>query len=497
MVPILRLSIIAAAVGSSAGALALKRTVQAPPPDGFVWSDGSMKGFVMPTSTNIPLPVPSAGKPGKLLGAATQRVKANAPAAAAVFTSIGRGVGVASVDYSKIAAAFLIAYSSAFSERVKANAPAAVEVFTSIGLGVGVASVEYSKIAAAFMIAYYSAFSERVKANAPAAVEVFTSIGRGVGVASVDYSKIAAAFMIAYSSAFSQRVKANAPAAADVFTSIGHGVAAASVDYAKVVAAVAVTYYKVAVDKADTLRRWPKYAALKREGAAVIARRAEVATVLALSSKLSYELIAARTERAAAEGDKVAAVKRAVVTYSKLTTAFVIAYYSAFTERVQANAPATVDVFTAIGRGVGAASIDYSNIAAAQARATYLAVSQRVKLVAAMVTKMVASLSQAMADVAALKQTGVGAAVSADAGVLAALKAEGEVTVAKRAEMAAALDAKLKLLALKAEGEAVVARRASMQVALEERMGQKPSPAPKPTAVAATPPLGFVWGLFQ
>ena len=120
------------------------RTTQPAPPSGFVWaSEASAASFALPESvTKIPVSV-------------VQRLKSNAPEAGAVFVDIGRGVGVAAINYTKVAVHAAVTCYGIGSDRLKSNAPEAGAVFVDIGRGVGVAAKDYCKGAAAMAVATY------------------------------------------------------------------------------------------------------------------------------------------------------------------------------------------------------------------------------------------------------------------------------------------------------------------------------------------------------
>jgi hypothetical protein len=490
--------LIALATLASASALSLppllprrlSGSLEPPPPAGFQWSsvDARLTGMIVPVK--IPVAVPTALK--QCAPSLSQRVAQHAPDACGVFTAIGRGVGIATKEYANIAAAATAAYWALAAARIKAHGPDAIAVFTAIGRGVGAASSEYSKVAALAAATYWALTAARIKAHGPDAIAVFTAIGRGVG--------------------------------------------AASSDYAQLIAANAAAYLEQAAGVAVQLRRLRKVAALKREGQAAVERREAVAAALALSSKLSFHLIAKRSEATAARGTLRA---KLVVLASALA-----AFRSTVSQRIQQNAPDAIAVFTAIGRGVGAASSDYAQLIAANAaayleQAAGVAVQlRRLRKVAALKREGQAAVERREAVAAALAKARLGlasvAVVARREAVSAALSdalvkvrpegaksieapvaataeptagsapaartagpllAECAAIVARRAEVTDAFEAKWKIVILKREGEAAVAKREEMAAALKQAMPVKlqPPAAPNPSA-AMLPPDGFVWG---
>lgn len=562
------IGLVAAAVGGSAGALQIPQSMLARfgaqqldplPPPGFEWADAQKtQGAVVPTlATKIPL-APSVLEKAKVQipmawAHFTHQIAENAPEAVDVFASIGHGLGQTGVEYSKLTAAIAIANWKTLSKRIQENGPGAVDVFVSIGNGVGAASIDYSKLAAAMLVANSKLVASKavklrrwpkvsmLKREGKAVIARRAEIARAMAMspkaaalkregevviarraetaaalkrkwlvvslkrATRGLRESAAVVMVAAAwTALAQTVRKNAPSALNVFGSIGVGVAAASVDYTKLAVAVAVTFYQSLIAEATSLLGVSKAAALKREGKAVIARREETAAALALSHKLSFELIAkrmAKDEERAGKG-----LGRSLCAARYLCEAAVARWvhgWVALVQLVKANGPDAVDVFASIRRGVGAASLDYARLAAAhyEAAAKKAATLLGVSKVAALKREGEAVIVRRAQIAAALI-----AMDSADSPKVAALKAEGEAVIAKRAEIAAALAGmgSTKAMELKAEGEAVIAKRAEIAAALERMLSVAAlAPAPAavdldeaaPLAAAAAPPKGFEWGV--
>ena len=93
-----------------------------------------------------------------------QHLQQHAPEAGAVFADIGKGVGVAAKDYSKVTAALAVTCYSIALRRLEQNVPEALAVFANIGKGVGAACREYCKLAAAMVIAGFRLAAARATA---------------------------------------------------------------------------------------------------------------------------------------------------------------------------------------------------------------------------------------------------------------------------------------------------------------------------------------------
>ena len=241
-------------------------------------------------------------------------------------------------------------YWGIVSTRVKEHGPEACGVFADIGRGVGAASLEYYKVAAAAAITYWGVASMRVKEHGPEACGVFTDIGRGVGSASVEYYKVAAAAAITYGNVALARVKEHGPEACGVFTDIGRGVGAACVDYYHLATAAMITYYTASTEYLKTMVAFAGPRCRKLSAAAMEA----AAEYAAKFRTVKLDDVCRRVSVAGSE-------------YYKIVAATAIAYWTIASARVKEHGPEACGVFTDIGRGVGSTSVEYYKVAAAAA----------------------------------------------------------------------------------------------------------------------------------
>ena len=215
------------------------RVEVAPPPTGFIW--GETITFNEPVQNQINV-LNQPGTSANLLSRFSD-LAPNTAEATAVFTSIGRGVGVAAQEYVSIAAVAAVEYSHMAAERVKENAPDATAVFVDIGRGVGVAAQEYVSIAAGAV----QAFVSYVNASAPRRPAA-NQLDASAGANQVDLEVKVAMLKVEGEAVIAKRAELAAALRAEL---------------------------------AASLAKAEKIATLKAEGEAVIARRAELGAALA------------------------------------------------------------------------------------------------------------------------------------------------------------------------------------------------------------------------
>ena len=222
---------------------------------------------------------------------------------------------------------------------------------------------------------------------------------------------------------------------------------------------------------ADDASTNAKLAAIVVAVAAAVA--AVVAAALALSPKLSFELIAKQSEASAPRDSMRVALDSLLVSLA--------ARRLALSQHMRRNVPDAIDAFTAIGRGVGLASQDYAQLAAAAAVSYY----QRALAVAVQLRPRSKAMALRREGKAAIERREVMAAALK----LARLKLACEAVVARREAVSEAFDAKWKVVLLKREEEVEAAPE-------EDAAAPAAQPADVTPARAAemAPPDGFEWG---
>ena len=236
----------------------------------------------------------------------TARLKTYSPEACATFADLGRGVAFATREYSTAAALQAVVCCNLLMARLKTYSPEAAATFAELGRGVTVALREYYSVIAAEAAVCYNISATRFQTYSPAAAAALADIGRGVAAsASRYYSAAAVCYKIS-----ATRLKTYSPDAAGTFVDIGLGVGAAARDYSTATKAQMGAAMAAMLASPNWVVKMLKVAWLRREGAARVAERAELAAALKVATLRRQGRAAVGEREGKAKALKLATLKR-------------------------------------------------------------------------------------------------------------------------------------------------------------------------------------------
>jgi len=190
--------------------------------------------------------------------------------------------------------------------RLKTYSPEAAATFAELGRGVTVALREYYSVIAAEAAVCYNISATRFQTYSPAAAAALADIGRGVAAsASRYYSAAAVCYKIS-----ATRLKTYSPDAAGTFVDIGLGVGAAARDYSTATKAQMGAAMAAMLASPNWVVKMLKVAWLRREGAARVAERAELAAALKVATLRRQGRAAVGEREGKAKALKLATLKR-------------------------------------------------------------------------------------------------------------------------------------------------------------------------------------------